>query len=142
MNNGYLQSLSQEELLILIKNCKDEARKHQLERLYKQTYHSRDIITSCMRIISQIGYCNSTIYLDELSAIIIKMGENGINYFYRRHYSEDALALVLVTEILDYYKAKYDEDYLLKLYEVDKAEYLDLKIDVNLFLSSYYWHKS
>jgi hypothetical protein len=141
--NNHLKELTQEELYILIKFRCDRDRKSQLERMYKNLFYDpSDIITSCKRILSHIGYFNTSIYIEEVMSITSKIGKDGFRYFTNHQYSEDTIALVLVTEILDYYKAKYNEMNLLELYEIDKNEYINLKIMINLYLSSHYWNKS
>ena len=128
--------------MVLIKTCSDSKRKTQLERLYKRTfYNPKDIVSICERIISQLGYGNTSIYLEEVHAILLRLGPNGCRYFYHRNYSEDSLAIAIITEILDYYNAKYNEDKLIFDYNVDKNIYVNLKTEINLYLKRYHWHK-
>jgi hypothetical protein len=138
--NNYLEDLSKEELMVLLKKNKgDRDRTHTLERVYKGRYKVPAKLNNlCIDTLNRLGYTNNTLYKEESLNIISKFPTE-IKSINVGNISYECISIVIVTEILDFYQAKYDENEMINFYELDKNEYINTKRILNNILVGLYW---
>ena len=88
------------------------------------------------RIINLMGFHNNEIYRDESFNLIDKLNNN-INKIYGMGYCQEAVAMSIVTEVLDYYNAKYDD--ICNDINLNPNEHLNLKLYIHDWCKKNYW---
>jgi len=138
--------LTKDELKILIEKHKGEYIVGWYMREYsklwsKEPHHISANELMNLKIKSKVylnlfGYTNTEIYRENIFDIINKLNLN-INVLYGMGYSQEAIALSIVTEVLDYYNANYED--ICNELGLDPNEYMDSKIYIHEWCKKNYW---